>query len=60
MADFIGTKTLFVAALVLLVAAVECTDALGGSNVIRIAFVVGVAGLAARMIVGARRYEALR
>ncbi|AGB31111.1 hypothetical protein C488_01914 [Natrinema pellirubrum DSM 15624] len=57
LADFIGTNTLYVAALVFLVAGVEYTDSFGGSDVVWIGFVVGVVGLAARMIVGARRYE---
>ncbi len=57
LADFVGTNTLYVAALVLFVAAVEYADSSGGSDAIWIAFAVGVVGLAARMIVGARRYE---
>ncbi|WP_455449328.1 DUF3784 domain-containing protein [Natrinema thermotolerans] len=57
LADFIGTNTLYVAALVLLVAAVEYTDSFGGSDAVWIAFAVGVVVLAVRMIVGARRYE---
>lgn len=57
LADFIGANTLYVAALVFLVAAVEYTDSFGGSDAVWIAFVVGIAVLAARMIVGARRYE---
>lgn len=57
LAEFVGTNTLYVAALVLAVAAVEYTDAFGGSDAVWIAFVVGVGGLAVRTIVGARRYE---
>ncbi|ELZ13031.1 hypothetical protein C478_08928 [Natrinema thermotolerans DSM 11552] len=57
LADFIGTNTLYVALLVLLVAAVEYTDSFGGSDAVWIAFAVGVVVLAVRMIVGARRYE---
>ncbi|WP_255682182.1 hypothetical protein [Natrinema sp. SYSU A 869] len=43
--------------MVFLVAAVEYTDPFDGSEAIWIVFVVGIIGLAIRMILGARRYE---
>ena len=57
LAEFIGTNTLYVAALHLSVAVVEYTDPFDGTAVVWILFTAGVIGLAARMIVGSRRYE---
>ncbi|WP_226479908.1 DUF3784 domain-containing protein [Natrinema amylolyticum] len=57
LAEFIGTNTLYVAALIFLVALVEYAEPFDDSEAVWIGFAVGVAGLAARMIVGARRYE---
>ncbi|MFP8954286.1 DUF3784 domain-containing protein [Natrialbaceae archaeon A-arb3/5] len=59
LADFIGTNTLAVAVLLLIVAAVEHTAPFGGEAVQIgwIVLVVGVLLLCVRMIVGARRYE---
>ena len=54
---FIGTNTLYVAAMLVLVAAVEYTEAFAAGELIWVGFLVGVFGLTARMIVGARRYE---
>lgn len=58
LADFVGTNTLYVAALLCLVAIVVSTDLFGGSDLVWLAFIAGVGGLTARMIVGSRRYEA--
>ncbi|MDF9745820.1 DUF3784 domain-containing protein [Natrinema salsiterrestre] len=57
LADFVGTNTLYVAVLISVVALVEYTGLFDGSDAIWIVFVVGVSGLAARLILGARRYE---
>ncbi|QCS41992.1 DUF3784 domain-containing protein [Natrinema versiforme] len=57
LADFVGTNTLYVAALVLLVAVVEYAEPFAGTEAVWLAFAVGVLALTARMIVGARRYE---
>ena len=56
-ADFVGTNALSVAALTFLVAVFEYAEPIAGSEVVWILFVVGVFGLTARMIRGARRYE---
>ena len=57
LAAFIGTNTLYVAALLMSVAVVEYTDPFDGTAVVWIVFTISVIGLAARMIVGSRRYE---
>ncbi len=57
LARFIGTNTLYVAALLVLVAAVEYAEAFAAAELIWMGFLVGVFGLTARMVVGARRYE---
>ncbi|WP_247001820.1 DUF3784 domain-containing protein [Halosolutus gelatinilyticus] len=60
LADFIGTNTLYVAALLLAVAAVEYAEPIDASEGVWIAFVVGVGLLTVRMIRGTRRYETAR
>jgi hypothetical protein len=57
LADFVGANTLYVAVLLLLVAAVEYAGRFDDSGAVWIAFVLGVGGLAVRMVLGARRYE---
>ncbi|WP_436344465.1 DUF3784 domain-containing protein [Natronorubrum sp. FCH18a] len=57
LATFIGTNTLYVAALLVLVAVVEYTGPFAGTELIWVGFLVGVAAVTARMLVGARRYE---
>ena len=57
LADFVGTNTLYVAALLAFVAVVEYAEPLGDTDLVWIVFVVAVFGLTARMIVGSRRYE---
>ncbi|THE63702.1 DUF3784 domain-containing protein [Salinadaptatus halalkaliphilus] len=56
---FVGANTLYVAGLVLAVAVVEYAEPFSqtAADAVRIGFVVGVLALAARMVVGARRYE---
>ncbi|MXV62426.1 DUF3784 domain-containing protein [Natronorubrum sp. JWXQ-INN-674] len=58
LADFVGTNALYVAGLTALVAFVEYSQWFDATGAVWIAFVVGVVALAARMIVGSRRYEA--
>lgn len=57
LADFVGTNTLYVAALLVLVAALEHAKPFGDTGLVWLVFVVAVFGLTARMIVGSRRYE---
>ncbi|WP_226007475.1 DUF3784 domain-containing protein [Natrinema salinisoli] len=57
LADFIGTNTLYVAVLILVVALIEYTSVFDGADAMWVVFIVGVVGLTARMILGARRYE---
>ena len=57
LARFIGTNTLYVAALLVLVATVEYTEVFVAAELVWIGVLVGVFGLTTRMIIGARRYE---
>ncbi|ADB61323.1 hypothetical protein Htur_2445 [Haloterrigena turkmenica DSM 5511] len=57
LADFVGTNTLFVAALLVLIAVVEHAEPFGDTDLVWLVFVVAVFGLTAHMIVGSRRYE---
>lgn len=57
LADFIGTNALYVAALMLFVAALVYTEPIANIDAVWLLFAVGVFGLVGRMIRGARRYE---
>ena len=57
LAEFVGTNALYVAALTFLVAVVEYADPAAGTGAVWLLFLVGVLGLTARTIRGARRYE---
>ncbi|MCL9814785.1 DUF3784 domain-containing protein [Natranaeroarchaeum aerophilus] len=57
LATFIGTQTLYVAALTAIVAGFEYTQPFDGYQGIWIVFVVGTLAVTVRMVRGARRYE---
>ncbi len=52
LADFVGTNTLYVAALLVLVAVLEYTEPFGDTGLVWIGFLLAVFGLTARMIRG--------
>ncbi|QFU81151.1 DUF3784 domain-containing protein [Natronorubrum aibiense] len=60
LATFIGTNTLYVAALMGLVTLVKLLELLDDTELVWIAFTVGVLGLTVRMVLGSRRYETPR
>ena len=60
LADFVGTNTLYVAGLSVLVAVVEYTRPFDGSRAIWILYVLGVVLLTVRIVRGARQYETPR
>ncbi|MFC4247277.1 DUF3784 domain-containing protein [Natribaculum luteum] len=57
LAKFVGTNTLYVAALTILVGVVDYVEPFGGQDAHWLVFVFVVFALTGRMIVGSRRYE---
>ncbi|SIR61211.1 DUF3784 domain-containing protein [Natronorubrum thiooxidans] len=60
LATFIGTNILYVAVLMGLVTVVELLELLDNTDVLWLAFTVGVLALTVRMVLGSRRYETPR